>query len=333
MSLRKSLVGLLGATVLLGGATLSSQAHAGETVTIGTLAPKNSPWGKVFRAWSKAVKKKTGGNLTLQFYFNGQQGDEKAMIAKMRAAQLDGAAVTAVGLSAVYKPILALQMPGLFSDWAGLDKARDALMPEFRRGMEAEGFILAGSGDVGLARTQSRGKAIRTPADLKSMKVYRWSDDIIAPVTASTIGYNAVPSSVPGLLPALSSGRINVITVPALASTQLQWWSHLDHVNADVAGVGIGGLLLSKKRVDSLPPDAREKLLKTGRKAGKMLTKRIRKEDAKAYKMLSSRMKVVNISAAEKAQWASVFKKVRTRLSQGTFTPALVSRVEKLAGK
>jgi TRAP-type C4-dicarboxylate transport system substrate-binding protein len=235
-------------------------------------------------------------------------------------------------MSAVYKPILTLQMPGLFNNWKTLDKVRDALMPDFQRGMEAEGFLLVGSGDVGLARTQSRGKAIRSPEDLKGMKVYRWSDDIIAPATASVIGYTGVPSSVPGLLPALSGGRINVITTPALASTQLQWWSHLDHINENVAGVGIGGLILAKKRVEGLPADAREQLLKTGRKAGKMLTKRIRKEDAKAYKMLKTRMTVVSLSASEKARWKSVFKKVRKRLANdGTLPRTWITKVEALA--
>ena len=127
------------------------------------------------------------------------------------------------------------------NNWDTLDSARDKMMPEFQEGMKKNGFVLLGSGDVGLARTMSKGRAIKSPDDLKAMKVYAWQDDLIAPKIASEIGYTPVLSSVPGLLPALSAGRINVITVPALAATQLQWWSHLDHVNENVAGVGIGG--------------------------------------------------------------------------------------------
>jgi TRAP-type C4-dicarboxylate transport system substrate-binding protein len=226
-----------------------------------------------------------------------------------------------------------MQMPGLFTDWATLDRVRNKMMPEFQEGMKKNGFILAGSGDVGLARTMSKGKAIKTPDDLKTMKVYAWQDDMIAPKIASVIGYTPVLSSVPGLLPALSSGRINVITVPALAATQLQWWSHLNMVNANVAGVGIGGLVLSEKRVKALPGDVRETLLKTGDKAGKMLTERIRGEDDKAYKMISGRMTVVKLSKPELDRWEKVFKDARKRLAQGTFPAALVSKLEKLAGK
>ena len=62
------------------------------------------------------------------------------MVGKMKAGQLDGAAVTAVGLGKIYKPILALQMPGLFTTWSKLDAARDAMKGEFEKGAQDAGF-------------------------------------------------------------------------------------------------------------------------------------------------------------------------------------------------
>ena len=67
--------------------------------------------------------------MELQFFYNGQQGDEGAMVGKMKAGQLDGAALTAVGLSKVYKPIGALQMPGLFTTWAKLGTTKMSEAP------------------------------------------------------------------------------------------------------------------------------------------------------------------------------------------------------------
>ena len=64
-----------------------------------------------------------------------------------------------------------------------------------------------------------------------------------------------------------------------------------------------------------------------------MLTKKIRKEDKKAYRMLSKRMTVVKLSGSEKAEWGRVFKKVRSRLAQGTFPASLVKKLERLSGK
>ncbi len=72
MSVRKSLAMLLGATFVL---LYASSAFATQDVSLGTLAPKRSPWGKVFTVWAKALKKKTNGEVGIRWYFNGQQGD------------------------------------------------------------------------------------------------------------------------------------------------------------------------------------------------------------------------------------------------------------------
>ncbi|MBM4356766.1 MAG: TRAP transporter substrate-binding protein DctP [Deltaproteobacteria bacterium] len=332
MSLSKTLGPLLGALLATAGLTATLDASAKE-LSLGTLAPKKSPWGKVFSKWADKVSKKTNGAVTLNWYYNGQQGDEKAMVAKMRAGQLDGAAVTSVGLSAIHKPILAFQMPGLFGDWGKLDAAREQLMPELKDAFKKEGFALLGSGDVGLAHTMSKGKPIRSPNDLKSMKVYAWSDDPVAPVTASVIGYTPVPSSVPELLPKLSSGAINVATVPSLPAVTLQWQQHLDHINEDVVGVGVGGLVMSQKALDSLNADEAEVVRKSGKKAGKKLTKKIREEDAAAFAKIKERMTLVKLSDDERKVWMDTFKKIRSQLAQGTFSPDLVRRLEDMAGR
>ena len=102
---------------------LAADASAGEKVTLGTVAPKQSLWGRVFKVWEDAVKKKTDGKLELTVFYNGTQGDDGTMIGKLKAGQLDGAAVSSIGLAQVHKPILALQIPGLFRSWETLDKA------------------------------------------------------------------------------------------------------------------------------------------------------------------------------------------------------------------
>lgn len=330
--LRRTIVKWLGSVTLLAGVGLSPEAGAAEVIKIGTLAPKASPWGQVFTVWEKAVKEKSGGNLELQFFYNGQQGDEGAMVAKMKAGQLDGAAVTAVGLSKVYKPILALQMPGLFTTWAKLDGARDAMKAEFEKGVEDAGFRILGWGDVGLVRTLSKGFPVRGPDDMKGKKPYMWRDDLIQPVLYQVIGgVNPVPLNVPEVLPNLNTGAVNAVNAPSLAAEQLQWASKLDHVVTDPSGVAIGGVIFSSKRLDALPADLKTIVMDTGKVAAAALTTRIRNEDAAAFGRMKGKMTVVTLSAAEKTKWDGIFKQVRQRLGQGTFSPDLIAKLEGLA--
>src|SRR5580658_10613578 len=125
----RKLVTVLAATFVLG---TTASAEATTTLKIGTLAPGDSAWGKEFKKWAKDVSDDTGGDLQLDFQWNGTAGDEVLMVQKIRSGQLDGAAVTAVGLAQTgVTDVLLFQMPGLFSNWAKLDSVRNALKDEF----------------------------------------------------------------------------------------------------------------------------------------------------------------------------------------------------------
>lgn len=329
MMLRKAIGSLLGVLTIAGSAMITTNANAAEVIKIGTLAPKSSPWGKVFTVWEKAVKEKSGDKVELQFFYNGTQGDEGSMVGKMKSGQLDAAAVTAVGLSKIYKPFLALQMPGLFTSWAKLDAARDSMKSEIEKGCADAGFTILGAGDVGQAHLLSKGFAVTTPDDLKGKKPYMWRDDIIAPLIYQVIGgVTPVPLNVPEVLPQLNTGSINVITAPALAAEQLQWASKLDHINEEVAGTAIGAVVISSKRLDALPADLRAIVVDTGKVAADALTKRIRNEDAAAFGRMKGKMTVVALTPDAKSKWEGVFSQVRQRLSQGTFSPELVKKLE-----
>jgi len=332
MMLRRAAMKLLGAFTLLAGIGIAESANAAEVLKIGTLAPASSPWCQVFKVWAEAVNKKSDGKLELQFFWNGQQGDEGAMVGKMKSGQLDGAAVTAVGLSKIYKPILALQIPGLFTSWAKLDAARDAMKGDFEKGVKDAGFKLVGWGDVGAAHLMSKGIEIKSPEDLKGQKPYMWRDDAVQPLLFQIIGgITPVPLNVPEVLPNLNTGAINIVIAPALAAEQLQWASKLDTIVADNSAMAIGALVVSSKRLDALPEDLRNIVMDTGKIAANALTKRIRAEDDAAFGRMKSKMKVITLSADQKAKWDGVFKQVRARLAQGTFSPDLVSKLEGLA--
>lgn len=345
--MRKLIVGLATALAALVPSAAAAEAEAPartESIKIGSLAPGESPWGQVFRVWQKAVRERTklpkgqktaDGKpyaLDITFFWNGQQGDESAMVGKMKSGQLDGAAITGVGLAQIHRPILVLQMPGLFQSWAKLDHARDALKGQFEKAVGDAGFALVGWGDVGLAHSMSKGFPVYSPADLKGKRPYVWRDDPIGPAVFQVVGgVTPVPLGVPEVLPQLNSGAVNVITAPALAAEQLQWASRLDHVNTQVVGVGIGALVLASRKLDSLPGDQKAVLLETGAVAGRALTARIRNEDAQAMNRLKAKMTVYESNQAQRDEWDKVFKEVRSRLGRGTFPADLVKKVEDLA--
>jgi len=330
--LRRTAMKLLGALTLAVGLGTATPARAAEVIKIGTLAPEASPWGHVFKTWAEAVKKRTNEAVELQFFWNGQQGDEGAMVGKMKDGQLDGANLTAVGLGKIYKPVLALQMPGLFTTWSKLDAARDAMKGPFEKGISDAGFSLLGWADVGASHVMSKGFAVKTPDDFKGKKPYMWRDDAIQPIFFQVIGgVTPVPLNVPEVLPNLNTGAVDIVIAPSLASEQLQWSAKLDTIVTDVFGMNVGAVVISSKRLSALSEENRNIIMETGRIAANALTKKIRDEDAAAFVRLKGKMTATDLSADECARWEAIFKQTRQRLSQGTFSADLVNKLEALA--
>ena len=330
--LRKALTVLAALALILAALPVEKAARADDAtmLKVGTLAPAESPWGQVFKIWAKGVSERTNGALGLQFFWNGQQGDEGAMVGKMRTGQLDGAAITATGLSMIYKHVLVLQLPGLYPTWEKLDVARNAMKAGFDTEFEKQGFKVLGWGDVGIGHIMSKGFDVHAPADLKHKNCYFLAGDPVEPMFYSVVG-DVTPKqvSVPEILTGLTSNTINVVNAPALAAEQLQWASRLDHMNTMPTGIGIGALVFTNARIKSLPADAAAALMETGKVAGDALTGRIRREDAASFARLKGRMATYDPNPDEQAQWKKVFADTRARLRGTTFDAAVFDQAVK----
>jgi TRAP-type C4-dicarboxylate transport system substrate-binding protein len=350
--IRKLVVALaaLGTLIMSDASTRTAAADDGPKpfeIKLGTLAPRDSAWGGVFRAWAKAVKEESNGKVELTWFFNAQQGDEKEMIGKSRSKQIAGGAFTATGLAEIYPSVIALQMPGLFDTWAQLDKVRNDTRQKFDAEIDKGGFKILGWGDVGIGHIMYRpdnGKGdpvkpeIRTPDNLKAYNTFYIGGDAIGLKFLEKVGIAAPkPLSVPLILPSISGrekSSIDIITAPAIAAEQLQWAPQLTNVLDMPVGFGIGALVINKDIFNDLPQEAKDALLKTGKNAGELLSGRIRGIDDEAWKRALKDKKVVTPTADEKAQWQAKFKQVRDALkADGKINADVWDLVVKAAGK
>ncbi|MBE2249115.1 MAG: TRAP transporter substrate-binding protein DctP [Myxococcus sp.] len=310
---------------------VSSLAFADPvTLKIGSLAPRESPWGVVLRTWVKAVHEKTHGEVEIEVFWNATQGDEAAQLSKLKTGQLDGAVVSATGLAVVDPTVNVLQVPGLIDSWAKLDAVRDALTPRFQASFKARGFVLVGWGDIGLDRWLSKGFALAAPTDLKDKRPWVWRDDVLLPSLFQAAGVTAVPLGVPEVLPELTTGNVNAMSISALAAEQLQWSGRLDHMSLAVVAPNIGGMLLTQKKLDTLSEQNRAIVLETGALTCKALTTRIRNEDDKAFARLKEKMTVVTSTPEQTAAWRTLYRETRARLAKGALPADLMDEVEKL---
>jgi TRAP-type C4-dicarboxylate transport system substrate-binding protein len=312
---------------------VAGSAQAATTLKFGTLAPGDSAWGKEFKKWAKDVSDDTNGELTLDFQWNGQAGDEVLMVQKIRSGQLDGAAVTAVGLAQTgVTDVLLFQMPGLFSNWAKLDAARTAMRADFDQAFQQKGFTVLGWGDVGAVKTLSIGFEIHHPSDLQGKGCFFLAGDPVEPKLFAAIGgINAKQVTVPEILPNITNGSIQVLTVPPLAAEQLQWASRVTHINTMTTAFGIGAIIVSTPKLQGLTPNLVAALATRGAETAARLTNSIRNLDAAAFQRLRTSKAAYDPNEAEKQEWRDLFAKVRASLRGSVFTPAMFDRVVGLA--
>lgn len=312
----------------------SARAEGTTTLRVATLAPKRSPWGKVFAAWQKALHDKTGGKLKLKVFYNGVTGAEDAMVSKLRTGQLDGASLTSVGLSRLYRDVLVLQLPGVLDSWPLLDRARAALRPELEQGFAREGIQILSWGDVGMVRLMSRGAAVRRPEDLRGRRPSVWRNEPIGPALYASIGgVVPVPVSMVEVLPALRSRKIDTLSAPALAAEQLQWSPSLEYIAERGSVCAIGALVMRQSSIEALPADLRAVFDELQAKMNRAGSARIRQLDDAAFERQKKKLQVVPLSPADRQAWRVVIERTVERLAGGTFPRALVERVLQLSGK
>jgi TRAP-type C4-dicarboxylate transport system substrate-binding protein len=318
-----AITGLVAIASLVSPAATKTAAADGESsayqIKLGTLAPKQSSWGKVFESWKRTVKKDTDGKCEIDWSYGK---DEGAMIADMKSGNLHGGALTATGLSKIYGGVVALQMPGLVQTWAQLDAVRNTTKSTFDTAFGAAGYKILGWGDVGIGHVMFRkgeGKPdIKTPDNLKQYHPFYIDGDDMGSMFLSAVGHSSAKKlTVPNILLNIqgrSADSVDVITTPAIAAEQLQWSAHVTHVIDMPVGFGIGGLVMANAAYTAIPEACRQKFADSGKAAGEVLTQTIRGVDDEAWKGLKNTKTVITLSAEEKAAWQAKFAEVRNRM-------------------
>lgn len=316
------------------------EAAAVDELRIGTLAPRESVWGRTLGAWATSVQQESGGQLKVSLYFGGSQGDEPVLVGKIRDRSLDGAALGGSGLAAFAPDVVALEIPGLFSSFGKLDRARNAVRSRLAEAFDRGGVRLLAEGDLGTLRLFSRESEVKTPRDLLRMQTFVRSDDLLwkayfdgtpaasrPPILSVTqiLGALLGPQPTPQVAEAGAPiPHVNVVFASSLAVTELKWADMLDYVTPQPTAYGVGGIVIHSGRFDSLPPEARAILKRTAEATGSLLSQRVRSADEQAYLRLRSEKKVVELSDEARAEWVAACVKLKERVRAHAQKPEIV---------
>ncbi|HEV7558300.1 MAG TPA: TRAP transporter substrate-binding protein DctP, partial [Kofleriaceae bacterium] len=213
----------------------------------------------------------------------GSQGDERDFVQKIKLGQLDGAAVTAVGMSMIDESIRVLELPMMFQSAEEMDYVADKMWPYFQAKFEKNGYKLMDRGEVGWIYFLSKTE-VKSLADLKGLKLWQWGDDRLVGAVFKKLGVNGVPLGVPEVDAGLTSGRINACYSSPVAAVALQWYTKVKYMTSMPMSFAIGATVVSLKAYNKLSAEDKKSVDEIGKANSKKLRKVIRKanDDAKA---------------------------------------------------
>ncbi len=318
-------------TALAGLAFLAAGgAASAQTIKLGTLAPKGSPWFDNLQDMAADWGAASDGRIQVRIYPGGSIGDERDMVRKMQIGQLQGAVLTAEGLSVIVPEILALQMPMIFKTDGELDYVREQLKPELEALFEARGYKILNWGDIGWVRLFSRDPVV-VMDDLRRQKLFTWAGDPELAEGYRMQGMKVVPLPVPEIFSGLQSGLIDALYTAPVAALSYQWFGLANHMTELKVLKLIGATVVTDKTWNRISPEARDEVVAAAVEAGDNAREKIRDFEDEAISVMQEHGLVIHsVTEEQAAVWEASARRSWVVYTDSNVPAELVVRVEAL---
>ena len=179
----KKIAALATAAVLCAGlmagcgasSTTADTSYSAENPLVLTLAHGLSEAHTVHIAmtqFAEEVNEKTDGRVQVKIFPNGQLGSENENLEQLQAGVIAMTKVSAPGLATYNEAYNAFGLPYIFNDTEDFYHVMDSQqMQDFFLSTGDDGFVTLTYYTSGARSFYTKDKAIRTPADLKGLKI------------------------------------------------------------------------------------------------------------------------------------------------------------------
>ncbi len=157
--------------------------------------PKGYPTELGDEEFARLVKERSGGRIVIEVYPGSQLGEEKAVIEQVQFGAIDLTRVSISPLASFVPKLNAFQMPYLYRDSDHMWKVlKGDIGKELLASLEPFGFIGLGWFDGGARSFYNSKKPVRTPADLKGLKIRVQESELMMGLVRA---FGAVPTPMP----------------------------------------------------------------------------------------------------------------------------------------
>ena len=154
-------------------AALAQTAYKSEYRMSLVLGPA-FPWGKGGELWANKVRERTQGRINIKLYPGVSliQGDQTREFSALRQGVIDMAIGSTINWSPQVKQLNLFSLPFLMPDYAAIDAlTQGEVGKSLFQTLDKAGVVPLAWGENGYREISNSKHAIKTPADLKGMKI------------------------------------------------------------------------------------------------------------------------------------------------------------------
>jgi len=309
----------------------SATAQADRTLLrLATAAPDSTSWAKELRAFGRDVEASTEGQVAIKWYMGGVAGDEKEALERIGKSQLDGMA-SGIECAQISPSMRALNVPGIVRDRDEANYVSQKMQAVFAAEAQKNGFALLFTAGLGPTMVFSR-TPVRTMADLRSLKLWRWDLDRWGVMATREMGMPVQPASLDAATRLYEDGKVDGFTTMPSAALAFQWSTQAKYITPLPVGYVQGCMLLANRAWDRLTQKQREVVMAAAAKCAHRFEEVGRDMDAQLLGGLFERqgLKMVPLSPALRAQYFEAARAARERLGDKLLNRALLDDVMRL---
>ena len=169
------------------------------------------PWGKGGELWADKVRERTQGRINIKLYPGTSlvQGDQTREFSALRQGVIDMAVGSTINWSPQVKSLNLFSMPFLFPNFKAVDAVvQGEVGQDIFKTLEKAGVVPLAWGENGYREISNSKHAIKTPADLKGMKIRVVGSPLFLD-TFTALGANPTQMSWADAQPAMASGAVD----------------------------------------------------------------------------------------------------------------------------
>jgi TRAP-type C4-dicarboxylate transport system substrate-binding protein len=302
---------------------------AAVVLKIATLAPDGTAWMKEMRAAGAEIGKRSAGRVELRFYPGGVMGNDATVLRKLQIGQLQGGAVTVLGLSRVHADSQLYGLPLLFRSHAEVDYVRSRMDPLLMEGLARNGLISFGLVEGGFAYLMSSAP-VRRIGELKAEKVWAPEGDVVTPTLFKAAGLAPVVLPLADVYTGLQTGLVTAVGISASGAIALQWHTKTRYLTDVPIYYTAGALVVDRRAYESLAPADRDLVRDVLTPAFQKLDRASRRDDAAARAALKNQgIEFLRPEPAAIEEFERVAAEARAEIGRkGLYTPALLQALE-----